>query len=114
MNFSRIFLTKHEIQTLKLGPSFTPTSIYDISEQEPDIYNFIRKLHLIYHFHKSTYEDKSTVKNKSTFTSKNNEIRCKNLSGTKINIKRISDNIPNVTARLNSLMTKIRSNEIII
>ena len=32
----------------------------------------------------------------------------------KINIKRTSDNIPNLRDGLNSLMTKIRSNEIII
>ena len=36
------------------------------------------------------------------------------MSETKINIKRISDNIPNLRDGLNSLMTKIRSNEIII
>ena len=36
------------------------------------------------------------------------------LSETKINIKKISDNILNLRDRLNSLMTKIRSNEIII
>ena len=55
----------------------------------------------------------------STFTPKNNENQeleaiCKNLSETKINIKRTSDNIPNLRDGLNSLMTKIRSNEIII
>ena len=36
-----------------------------------------------------------------------------NLSKTKINIKRISNNIPNLRDGLNSLMTKTRSNEII-
>ena len=41
------------------------------------------------------------------------ETTCKNLSKTKINIKRSSDNIPNLRDGLNSLMTKIRSNEII-
>ena len=50
---------------------------------------------------------------------KNNESReleaiCKNLPETKINIKRIPDNIPNIRDILNSLMTKIRSNEILI
>ena len=38
----------------------------------------------------------------------------KNLSETKINIKRISDNIPNLRDILYSFMTKIRSNKIII
>ena len=50
---------------------------------------------------------------------KNNESHeleaiCKNLPETKINIKRIPDNIPNIRDILNSLMTKIRSNEILI
>ena len=36
------------------------------------------------------------------------------MSQPKINIKRTSDNIPNLRDGLNSLMTKIRSNEIII
>ena len=50
---------------------------------------------------------------------KNNESQeleaiCKNLSETKTNMKRIPDNIPNIRDILNSLMTKIRSNEILI
>ena len=119
INLSNIFLTKHEIEILKLGLSFTPTPKHNISELETDIYHFIRKLRLTYHFRDSTYEDKSIVKSESTFTPKNNENQeletiCKNLSETKINIKRISDNIPNLRDGLNSLMTKIRSNEIII
>ena len=39
---------------------------------------------------------------------------CKNLLERKINTKKISDNIPNLRDGLNSLMTKITSNEIII
>ena len=77
------------------------------------------KLHLAYHFHDSTYEDKSIVKNESTFTPKNNENQeletiSKNLSEIKTNIKGTSDKIPNLRDGLNSLLTKIRSNEIII
>ena len=53
---------------------------------------------------------------KSPKNNENQELEaiCKNLSETKINIKRNSDNIPNLRDGLNSLMTKIRSNEIII
>ena len=74
---------------------------------------------MTHHFRDSTYEGKSIVKNESTFTPKNNENQeletiCKNLSEIKIYIKRTSDNIPNLRDGLNSLMTKIRSNEIII
>ena len=74
---------------------------------------------MTYHFRDSTYEDKSIVKNESTFTPKNNENQeletiCKTLSETEINIKKVSDNILNLRDGLNSLMTKTRSNEIII
>ena len=74
---------------------------------------------MTYYFCDSTYEDKSALKNEYAFTPKNNENQeleaiCKILSETKINIKSISDNIPNLRDELNSLMTKIRSNEIII
>ena len=41
------------------------------------------------------------------------ETICKNLSERKTNIKRTSDNIPKLRDGLNSLMTKIRSNQII-
>ena len=97
INLSNIFLTKHQIEILKLGLSFTPTPKNNISDLETDIYHFIRKLRLTYHFRDLTYEDKSVVKNKSTFIPKNNENQeleaiCKNLSETKINIKRILDN----------------------
>ena len=74
---------------------------------------------MTYHFRDSTYEDKSIVKNESKFTPKNDgnqelETICKNLSEIKNNIKRTSDNTPNLRDGLNLLMTKIRSNEIII
>ena len=74
---------------------------------------------MIYHFRDSTYQDKSVVKNESKFTPKYNENReleaiSKYLSETKINIKRTSNNIPNLRDGLNSLMTKIGSNEIIM
>ena len=74
---------------------------------------------MIYHFRDSNYENKSILKNTSTFTPKSNESQeletiCKNLLETKFSIKRSSDKIPNLRDGLNSLMTKIRPNEIII
>ena len=96
-----------------------PTLKHNISELETDIYHVIRKLCLTNHFRDLTYEDKSIVTNESIFTPKSNEHQelettCKNLSEIKINIKRTSDNIHNLRDGLNSLMTKIRWNEIII
>ena len=74
---------------------------------------------MTYHFRDSTYEDKSVAKKESTFTPKNNgnqELKAigKNLSEANIKIKGISDNLSNLRDVLNSLMTKIRSNKIII
>ena len=47
-------------------------------------------------------------------TNENKELEIQSLPDTKINISRTSDNIPNLRDGLNALMTKIRSNEIII
>ena len=119
INLPNRFLIKHEIEVLKLGLSFTPAPKHNISELETDIYNFIRKLCLTYHFRDSPYEDKLIVKNASTFTSNINENQelesiSKNLSESEINVKTTSDNIPNLRDWLDSLITKIRSNKIII
>ena len=97
INLSNIFLTKHEIEILKLGLSFTPTPKHNVSEQRTDIYNFIRKPRWTYHFRDSTYEDKSFVKNESTFTPINNENQelettCKKMPEIKINVKGLCDN----------------------
>ena len=50
-----MFLTKHEIEILKLGLSFTLTPKPNICELETDIYHFIGKLRLTYRFCDSTY-----------------------------------------------------------
>ena len=70
INLSNIFLTKHEIEILKIGLSFTATPKPNISELETDIYHFIRKLRLTYHFCDSNYEGKSIVKNEYLYTKK--------------------------------------------
>ena len=115
INLPNRVLTKHEIEVLKLRLFFSPAPKHNISEIETDIYNFIRKLCLTYHFCDSTYDDKLIVKNASTFTSNINENQelesiSKNLSESEINIKTTSDNIPNLRDWLDSLITKIRSN----
>lgn len=58
-------------------------------------------------------ENKSIAKNASIFTPKTNknhklETICKNFSETKINVKRISDNIHNLRDGLNLVIKKIR------
>ena len=70
---SSIPLSSNEINVLKLGLSFMPTPKSNIRELEADIFDFIRKLWLTYHFRNSTYHDESIVKPTSTFTSKTNE-----------------------------------------
>ena len=112
-NLPNIFLTKHEIEILKLELFFKPTLKQNIYELERDIFHFIRKLRLTYHFRDSTYEHKSIIKNECTFTRKNNENQelktiCKKLSETKINIKRASDNISNLRDALNSRINEIK------
>ena len=43
-NLSNLFLTKHEIEILKLGLSFTQTPKNNISELKTDIYNILIQL----------------------------------------------------------------------
>ena len=73
LNLPNIPLSSNEINVLKLGLSFTPTPKINIPEFEADIFHFIRKLRLTYHFRNSTYDDESIVKTTSTFTPKPNE-----------------------------------------
>ena len=75
------------------NPSFTPTPKSNISELEADIFDFIRKLRLTYHFRNSIYHDESIVKATSTFTPKPNENQelekiCKTLMETEIKMKK--------------------------
>ena len=73
INLSNVPLSSTEINVLKLGLSFTPTPKSNIPELEADIFYFIRKLRLTYHFCNSIYHDESIVKPTSTFTLKPNE-----------------------------------------
>ena len=93
INLSSIPLSSNEINILKLGLSFTPTPKSNIPELEADIFDFIRKLRLTYHFRNSVYHDESIVKPTSTFTPKPNENQelekiCKTLMETEIKMKK--------------------------
>ena len=73
LNLSNVPLTQEEIDILKLGLSFTPTPKQNIAEPENDIFQFIRKLRLTYHYRNSNIADESIVKLESTYTPKPNE-----------------------------------------
>ena len=116
---SNIPLSSNEINVLKLGLSFTPTPKSNIPELEADIFDFIRKLRLTYHFCNSTYHDESIVKPTSTFPPKPNENQelekiCKTLMETEIKMKKTTDNISSLRNGLNSLMKRTTENEIVI
>ena len=90
-----------------------------ISELEADIFDFIRKLRLTYHFRNSIYHDESIVKPISTFTPKRNENQelekiCKTLMETEIKMKKTTDNISSLRNGLNSLIKRTTINEIVI
>ena len=93
INLSNIPLSSNEINVLKLGLSFMPTPKSNIPELEADIFDFIRKLRLTYHFRNSNYHDESIVKPTSTFTLKpkeNQELEkiCKTVMETEIKMKK--------------------------
>ena len=68
INLSNISLSRNKINVLKLRLSFTPTAKSNIPELVADIFDFIRKLRLTYHFCNSIYYDESIVKPTSTFS----------------------------------------------
>ena len=107
INLSNIPLSSNEINVLKLGLSFTPTPKSNIPELEADIFDFIRKLRLTYHFRNSVYHDESIVKPTSTFTpkpNKNQELEkiCKTLMENEIKMRKTTDNIISLRNGLNS------------
>ena len=80
-------LSSNEINVL------TPTPKSNIPELEADIFDFIRKIRLMYHLHNSIYHDESIVKSTSTFTpkpNKNQELEkiCKTHMETEIKMKK--------------------------
>ena len=116
---SNIPLSSNEINVPKLGLSFTPTPKSIIPELEADIFDFIRKLRLTFHFCNSIYHDESIVKPTSTFTPKPNENQelekiCKTLMETEIKMKKTTDNISSLRNDLNSLIKRTIENEIVI
>ena len=105
-NLSNILLSSNEINALKLGLSFTPFPKSNTPELEVDIFDFIRKLRLTYHFRNSIYHDESIVKPTSTFTPKPNENQelekiCKILMETEIKMKKTTNNISSLRNCLN-------------
>ena len=93
LTLSNIPLSSNEINVLKLGLSFTPTPKSNVPELEADIFDFIRKLRLTYHFRSSIYHDESIVKPTSTFTPKPNKSQelekiCKTIMETEIKMKK--------------------------
>ena len=119
INLSNIPLSSNEINVLKLGLSFTPTPKSNIPELEADIFDFIRKQRLTYHFRNSIYHDESIVKPTSTFTPKPNENQelekiCKTLMETEIKMKKITDNTSSLKNGLNLLIKRTTENKIVI
>ena len=119
VNISKLILEPGEVQLLLLGLTFTPTPDADIPGLEKDVYEFVRKLRLSYHFRNSTYKDSSILKRKSGFCPKRNantelEKICHSLETMKICVKRSPDNIRGLRGSLQSLMDKVKKQDIVI
>ena len=119
INLSNIPLSSNELNVLKLGLSFTPTPKSNIPELEADIFYFIRKFSLRYHFCSSIYHDESIAKPASTFNPKPNESQelekiCKTLIEAEIEMKKATNNISSLRNGLNWFIKITTENEIII
>ena len=119
INLSSVKLEKEEINLLLLGLSFTPTPKHNVHELEKDIFEFTRKLRLIYHFRNDNYVDESVIKKKSTYTPRRKENTeldkiCDRLDGSPIKVKKSMDNLGSLKSALVSIKNKINSGQIII
>ena len=117
LNLSNVPLTQDEIDILKLGLSFTPTSKQNKAELENYIFQFTRKLRLIYHYQNSNIVDESIVKLEWAYTpkpKKNADLEniCKELGHTKILLLKTKDN--QYTLHALDSIGKIENKDIII
>ena len=62
LSFSKLLLNNDENSVLKLGLSFTPTPPQNIPDLEYNLYQFLRKRRLTYHFRNSNFQDVFLVK----------------------------------------------------
>ena len=84
-----------------------------MAELENNIFQFTRKLRLMYHYLNSNIVDESTVKLESTDTPKPNENAnlentCKELELTKISLFKTKDNLHTLRKGLDSLIKKMK------
>ena len=107
-----------EVSVLKLGLSFTPTTLQNILLLEYDLYQFSRKRRLTYPSRNSNLQDVSLVKMPSSFTPPPNENQeleniCKKIEHTPVNIRKSKDNLINFRKGLELLLEKNNTNKII-
>ena len=118
-NLSAISFTAEELEVLKLGFSFSPTPKANIGELEEDLFNFTRKLRLIFHFKDGKTEANSLISSKSNWTpnaKENVELDniIKTLNDTPLKTKTVKDNMKRLRPALNQLINRIKANELII
>ena len=120
LNLSNSTFTADEIEILKLGFSFVPTPNANISELQRDLYNFTRKLRLIFHFKDGEIENDATlISNTSNWTPKSNEnVELDNiinkLNDMPLKTKKVEDNIKRLRPSLNRLISDTKNNKFII
>ena len=90
-----------------------------MAELENKVFQFTRKLRVMYHYLNSNIVDESTVKLESTDTPKPNENAnlentCKELELTKISLFKTKDNLHTLRKGLDSLIKKNENKKIII
>ena len=119
INLSTVPLSEDEVSVLCLGLSFTPVPKADVFELERDMYEFTRRLRLMYHFRNDNTKDESLVRSKSSFCPNrhdNEELEeiCSSIEKSSIKICKPRDNIGGLRMALDSLMRKTRNNELVI
>ena len=108
-----------ELEILKLGLSFVPTPKPNTVELEEDLFNFTRKLRLIFHFRDHEKGSNTLISNQSTWTpplKQNKELDdlIRQLSNIPLYTKQSIDNIMILRPALDQLIARINANEFVI
>ena len=112
-------LNHYEISLFVLGASFPAVPKPDVPGFERDLYEFVRKLRLTYHFRNHTDTDASLVKRKSSFCpnrNQNDELEriCYSIEASNITVRKTKDNISGMRSALASLSHKVSNCQLVI
>ena len=121
INFSDYKLTDGQVQILKYGLTFTPTPKFNLDEIENDLYQYTKRLRLVYIFRdkQSTEKNESFIKLKSNWSpylTDNTEFEniIRTLTNISFTYKPVKDNLKGLRDDLDDLVYATQTGKIVI